>query len=95
MRFLFALVAVLPLLGCVAEEPGCASDDECAPATCCHATEAVHVSLAPDCQGDFAACTDEFVSCSMDEPDVRPVCSFGSCEMAMPLRCALLAPFRE
>ena len=45
--------------------------EECVPASCCHATECVSKSEAPDCSGRI--CT---MSCELDTLD----CGQGSCK---------------
>ena len=58
--------------------PECASDAECVPATCCHASECVHISNAPDCEGMF--CSMECVDGTMDCGQGRCVCDNGVCK---------------
>lgn len=43
---------VKKLMG-VEEEKRCSIDEDCAAASCCHASEAVNKEFAPDCEGVF------------------------------------------
>ncbi|MBT4538830.1 hypothetical protein HOI26_05680 [Candidatus Woesearchaeota archaeon] len=60
MRIVFALLLVVSVLlvGCttvVQVEEQCNVDSDCIAATCCHASAAVNVDYAPDCEN--AICT--------------------------------------
>lgn len=82
---------VAAALACAVPPPTdqCVSDDDCVPASCCHATEAV---LVDETMADCTArpCDAEFISCTNDEPGVRPVCRSGVCTMDKPAWCPVV-----
>lgn len=67
MKIVFGVVLVLLFLtGCVElfEEEGCKADEDCVPATCCHADSCVNVENKPDCTGIM--CTMECAPGTLD-----------------------------
>ncbi len=51
MKQLFGLILILFLVGCteVVEELECETDNDCVPASCCHAISCVNAEFQPDC----------------------------------------------
>ncbi len=58
---------------------GCEEDGDCVAATCCHPSECVHVSLAPDCSDVF--CTEECAPGTMDCGCGECACIDGECRV--------------
>jgi hypothetical protein len=62
--------------------PVCYSDEDCVPDGCCgRGTGAVHVSLAPDCQGVSCdgACRVDMIGCGCG----LPACHDSQCQVAV------------
>ncbi|MCK4589002.1 MAG: hypothetical protein KAT77_01045 [Nanoarchaeota archaeon] len=59
-------------------EAECSVDADCVAATCCHASEAVPLSQAPDCADIF--CTTECVPGTLDCGQGEIKCLDGKCE---------------
>ena len=70
---MFLLVFALLIGGCsdIPDNAGCNDDSECVKATCCHASECVMASEAPDCEG---------IMCSMECRPNTMDCGQGSCK---------------
>jgi len=56
----------------------CTVDEDCVPATCCHATEVVNKEFAPDCEGMMCTMSCETV---LDCGQGEPVCNDRICEI--------------
>lgn len=67
------------------EERACTTREDCAPATCCHATDTVNADHAPDCAD--VMCTEDYHPCTTDDESIRPACMAGRCIMRMPPWC--------
>ena len=74
--FLFLVFAVVFVSGCssvpteIDLEAECSQDQDCVPASCCHATECVPTGEAPNCEG---------MMCTMEcRPDTMD-CGQGFC----------------
>jgi len=65
----------------VDETKQCSVNDDCVPATCCHASEAVNKENAPDCTDTF--CTEECRSDTLDCQQGEIKCVDGFCEAVM------------
>ncbi len=69
------------IFGCVPAEKKCSSDDDCVPASCCHASEAVNKAYGPDCEGKLctAVCEPGTIDCGQGE--IR--CVEGECKVVL------------
>jgi len=80
-KILFLTVLVLTLSACqvsqVPVEKRCVTDDDCVAASCCHASEAVNIEYAPDCEDVF--CTQECVPETLDCGQGIIRCVDGEC----------------
>ncbi len=56
----------------------CTSDQECVPATCCHATEVVNKNFSPNCSGRMCTMSCETI---LDCGRGKPVCNDGFCDI--------------
>jgi len=78
---LFLFFILLAVTGCVVKPPSyasgfCNSDEDCVPASCCHATDCVSKDQAPDCTDVF--CTMECRPGTLDCGG-RCVCEDNKC----------------
>lgn len=48
---LFLVIVTLFIISCTPTEKQCTADNQCAPAGCCHAADAVNEKYAPSCNG--------------------------------------------
>ncbi|HIP49910.1 MAG TPA: hypothetical protein EYG99_00490 [Candidatus Pacebacteria bacterium] len=62
----------------VVEKKECISDEDCVPATCCHATETVNKDSAPNCDGMMCTMSCETI---LDCGRGKPICNNGVCEI--------------
>lgn len=62
----------------VEEDKKCEFDEDCVPASCCHAEDVVNLENAPSCEG--VACT-AICSSVLDCGNGEPICKKGRCEI--------------
>jgi hypothetical protein len=83
MKRLLILAFLLFIIGCtsIPVEKQCTTHEECVPATCCGATDAVNVAYAPDCSKILCAavCTPGTIDCGQGEIS----CISGQCEVVL------------
>lgn len=60
------------------DHKACEVNDDCVPATCCHATEVINKKFAPNCDGMMCTMSCETV---LDCGQGEPVCKDGICEI--------------
>lgn len=77
--FLIFLVFLIFLTGCVPVDKKCSTDEDCVPASCCHASEAVNKGYAPDCRGVLCSAVCE--PGTMDCGQGKVGCVEGKCEV--------------
>ncbi len=80
-KILILCLFLILVVGCVPAEKKCSSDNDCVPATCCHASEAVNKEHAPDCAGRLctAVCEPGTIDCGQGEIK----CVEGECEVVL------------
>lgn len=75
---LILILGLVLINGCNVEELAeCMKNEDCVPASCCHASECVPLIKAPDCKDTF--CTTECVPGTLDCGQGRCVCIEGKC----------------
>lgn len=80
MGWYLGIFLVLFLVSCTTAPPSqvyCASDADCVPAECCHATSAVNKENAPDCSAVF--CTMDCQPGTLDCGQGEVKCMDGKC----------------
>jgi hypothetical protein len=65
----------------VDDPKSCFEDEDCVPATCCHALEAMNKEVAPNCENVF--CTTECVPGTIDCGQGEIKCVGGVCEVVL------------
>ena len=86
MALVILFVVVSKMKGTVVQDPPliileCSADADCVAATCCHASEAVPLSEAPECSGIF--CTTECAPGTLDCGQGEIKCLKGKCEVVL------------
>lgn len=79
-------VCVLALVSCAVDDAECQSDEDCVPASCCAARDAVPRDLAPTCP---MFCNADVELCTTSDSSVFPVCRFGGCTLEREPWCGL------
>ena len=69
------------LLSCTPAEKQCSTDNDCVPAQCCHANDAVNKEYGPDCSGRLCTlqCEPGTIDCGQGEIQ----CVAGECRAVL------------
>ncbi len=80
-QIIFLVLVLTLLLGCIPTEKQCLKNNDCVPASCCHASKAVNKFHAPDCEGILCSmeCVPETTDCGQGEIK----CVEGKCEVVL------------
>lgn len=80
-KIIFLVLVLILLLGCAPTEKQCTRDNDCVPASCCHASKTVNKLHAPDCEGILCSmeCVPETTDCGQGEIK----CVEGKCEVVL------------
>ena len=77
------LISLVFLVSCssVSPEKVCSVDEDCVPATCCHASAAINKEFSPGCSGQM--CTQECVPETIDCGQGEIKCVSGECQVIL------------
>lgn len=78
---LFLFAALLFIISCTPIEKQCTTDNECVPAVCCHATDALNEQYAPSCNG--VLCTMECKPGTIDCGQGQIKCIENKCTVVL------------